>query len=72
LCSSERDTAWGMMWRQREDCDREGRVSGETSVRVCVAVRGIQRGRMIWRQREECDREGRVSGETSVTILYSI
>jgi type IV secretory pathway protease TraF len=47
---------------------RVDRVSGETGVTVCVAVRGIQRGGMMWRQREECDREGRVSGEMSVTV----
>jgi hypothetical protein len=48
------------MWRQREECDRQRGetskviqliertelVSGETSVTVCMVVRGIQRGRM--------------------------
>jgi hypothetical protein len=41
--------------------ERAELVSRETCVKVCVAVRGIQRGRMMYRQREECDREGRVS-----------
>jgi hypothetical protein len=27
--------------------DREDRVSGETFVTVCIAVRGIERGRMM-------------------------
>jgi hypothetical protein len=39
---------------------------------VCVAVRGIQRGRMMWTQREECDREERVSGETSVMVCVAV
>jgi hypothetical protein len=46
-----------MMYRQREECDRVDRVSGETCVTVCIAVRGIQRGRITYRQREECDRQ---------------
>jgi hypothetical protein len=41
--------------RERSVLERAELVSGETCVRVCVAVRGIQRGRMMWRQREECD-----------------
>jgi hypothetical protein len=32
-------------------------ASGETSVTICIAVRGIQREKMIKRQREECDRQ---------------
>jgi hypothetical protein len=39
--------------------NREGRVSGETSVTVCIAVRGIQRGRMIQRQRKSVIDRGR-------------
>jgi hypothetical protein len=44
--------------------ERTELVSGETSVTVCIAVRGIQREKMIERQREreECDRQ---RGETS-------
>jgi hypothetical protein len=32
--------------------ERTELVSGETCVTVCIAVRGIQRGRMMYRQRE--------------------
>jgi hypothetical protein len=32
--------------------ERTELVSGETSVTVCIAVRGIQRGKMIQEQRE--------------------
>jgi hypothetical protein len=37
--------------------ERTELVSGETCVTVCIAVRGIERGRMMYRQREECDRQ---------------
>jgi hypothetical protein len=37
--------------RERSVIERVELVSGETCVTVCIAVRGIQRGRMMWRQR---------------------
>jgi hypothetical protein len=59
--------------------------SGETCVTVCIAVRGIERGRMMYRQREECDRQREetsklmqliertelVSGEMCVTVCIA-
>jgi hypothetical protein len=35
--------------------ERTELVSGEMCVTVCIAVRGIQRGRMTWRQRSVTD-----------------
>jgi hypothetical protein len=43
--------------------DREDRVSAETCVTVCIAVRGIQRGRMMLGQREGCDRQREGTGK---------
>jgi hypothetical protein len=37
--------------------ERTELVSGEKCVTVCIAVSGIQCGRMMYRQREECDRQ---------------
>jgi hypothetical protein len=42
--------------------ERTELVSGETSVMVCIAVRGIQRGKMIQEQRKKCDTQ---RGDTS-------
>jgi hypothetical protein len=42
--------------------ERAELVSGEMCVTVCIAVRGIQRGRMMLGQTEECDKQ---RGKTS-------
>jgi hypothetical protein len=44
--------------------ERAELVSGETCVTVCIAVRGIQRGRMVWRQREETGKVRRILRKT--------
>jgi hypothetical protein len=66
--------------------ERTELVSGETCVTVCIAVRGIEHGRVMKRQREECDRQREetgkviqliertelVSGETCVTVCIAV